>query len=329
MNKVAIVGSGSWGLTLAVLLQEKGYLVTVLCRRIEKKFELETKRIDPKRLGDFRIPNSINFTIEPNEIADSDYIVFAIPSQHLRDVAKKISSKIKPSKIISVIKGIEAKTFKTPSEILKEYFPSSKIAVLTGPSIAREVLKKIPTSVVVASEDTEYAKEIQNLFHTGYFRVYYSSDVKGCELGGAVKNVIAIAAGILDGLGFGANTKGALIVRGAREMMKLGERLGANPLTFSGLSGIGDLITTCFSPFSRNRIVGEAIARGKKPEDVLKEMDMVAEGIETSHVITEIAKKVGVEVPVVEYVHKILIGEISPQEAINAILNRPPKPEFY
>lgn len=329
MSKVAIVGSGSWGLTLAVLIQEKGHRVTVLCRRMEKKIELETKRIDPKRLGDFRIPDSINFTIIPKEIGDSDYFVFAIPSQHLRDVARKISFEIKPSKIISVIKGIESKTFKTPSEILKEYFPSSKIAVLTGPSIAREVLKKIPTSVVVASEDTEYAKEIQNLFHTGYFRVYHSSDVKGCELGGAIKNVIAIAAGILDGLGFGANTKGALIVRGAREMMRLGEKLGANPLTFSGLSGIGDLITTCFSPFSRNRIVGEAIARGKKPEEILKEMDMVAEGIETSHVIKEIAKKVGVEVPVVEYVHRILIGEISPQEAINAILNRPPKPEFY
>jgi len=329
MSKVAIIGSGSWGLTLAILLNEKGHKVSVLCRRLEKKIELETKRMDPKRLGEYKIPDSIRFTYEPQEIADSEYLVFAVPSQHLRDLLIRVAPKLNPSKIVSVIKGIEAKSHKTPSEILKEFFPSSYIAVLTGPSIAREVLKKIPTSVVVASENIDFAKEVQNLFHTGYFRVYYSSDVKGCELGGAVKNVIAIAAGILDGLGYGANTKGALIVRGAREMMRLGEKLGANPLTFSGLSGIGDLITTCFSPFSRNRIVGEAIAKGKKPEDVLKEMDMVAEGVETSHVILEIAQKVGVEVPVVEYVHKILNGEISPQEAINGILNRPPKPEFY
>ncbi len=329
MSKIGIIGSGSWGLTLSRLPHEKGNNVKVLCRRQEKKEDLESKRRDPKRLGETEIPHGIDFTTIAEELNDSEYLIFAVPSQNLRAYLNIIAPKLTCKKIISVIKGIEAKTYKTPSEILQEFFPNSLIAVLAGPSIAREVLKKIPTSVVVASKDENFAKEAQNLFHTSYFRVYYSSDVKGCELGGAIKNVIAIAAGIIDGLGYGANTKGALIVRGAREMMRLGEKLGAYPLTFSGLSGIGDLITTCFSAHSRNRIVGESIVKGFTPEEIQKNMDMIAEGIETSHVIYELAKKVDVEVPIVEYVHKILKKEIAPMDAIMAILNRPPKPEFY
>lgn len=329
MNSVGIVGSGSWGLTLGILLTEKGHSVTVLCRREEKKSELSEKRKDIKRLGEVQIPKEIEFSTDPNVLNNSEYVIFAVPSHTLRDYMQKVHTSINSRKLISVIKGIETGTFKTPSQVIMEFFPEAKIAVLTGPTISKEVLRRIPTSAVVASSDEDYAKEVQMLFHTNYFRVYYSSDITGCELGGAVKNVIAIAAGILDGLGFGANTKGALIVRGAREIMKLGEKMGANPLTFSGLSGIGDLITTCFSPYSRNRIVGEQIARGRKPEEILAEMDMVAEGIRTSHVIRELAAKLNIELPVVECVHRILNGELTPLEAINLILNRPPKPEFY
>ncbi|HRD22648.1 MAG TPA: NAD(P)H-dependent glycerol-3-phosphate dehydrogenase [Candidatus Hydrothermia bacterium] len=329
MKNIGIIGSGSWGITLGILLTEKGHHLKILCRREEKKVELDQKRMDFKRLGEIKIPREIVFTIDPDELKDSEYVVFAVPSHTLRMYLNKVKSSLRTDKLISVIKGIEAHSFKAPSEIIEEYFPSSQIAVLTGPSISREVLRKIPTSVVVASRVETFAVEVQMLFHTNYFRVYYTSDVKGCELGAAVKNVIAIAAGVLDGLGYGANTKGALIVRGAREIMKLGEKMGANPLTISGLSGIGDLITTCFSPYSRNRIVGEQIALGKDSDEVLAEMEMVAEGINTSHVIKELAANIGIEMPVVECVHGILNGELTPLEAVDLILNRPPKPEFY
>ncbi len=329
MSKIGIIGSGSWGLTLAIVLHEKGNDVTVLCRTVEKKESLEKTRRDPQRLGDFIIPSGIKFSADPIDLTPGDYIIFAVPSEFFRTYLTKIHKFIKTNKLISVIKGIEEKTFKTPSEIIKEFFPESQVAALTGPSIAREVLVKIPTSVVVASKDEKFAKEVQLLFHTNYFRVYYSKDIKGCELGGATKNVIAIAAGILDGLGFGANTKGALIVRGAREIMRLGERLGADPITISGLSGIGDLITTCFSKYSRNRIVGEELAKGRKLDEILESLNMVAEGVHTSHVIHDLAKEINIEMPVVEMVHRILLGEITPKKAIEHIMNRPPKPEFY
>ncbi|MEO0230396.1 MAG: NAD(P)H-dependent glycerol-3-phosphate dehydrogenase [candidate division WOR-3 bacterium] len=329
MSKIGIVGSGSWGITLGTLLLEKGNEVTILCRNQEKKLALEKTRRDPVRLGDFTIPDDLNFSADPEDLINQEYVIIAIPSEFLREYLKKIQNYIVTDKLISVIKGIEEKTFKMPSEIIKEFFPEKKIAVLSGPSIAREVLAKIPTSVVVASVEEKYAQEVQLLFHTNYFRVYFSKDVKGCELGGATKNVIAIAAGILDGLGFGANTKGALIVRGAREIMRLGEKLGAHPLTISGLSGIGDLITTCFSPYSRNRIVGEELAKGKNLGEILTNLNMVAEGVHSSHVIFELSRKINVEMPVVEMVHKILMGEITPREAIDRIMNRPPKPEIY
>ncbi|MGB9823646.1 MAG: NAD(P)H-dependent glycerol-3-phosphate dehydrogenase [Candidatus Hydrothermia bacterium] len=329
MNKIGVIGSGSWGLTLAIMLHEKGNDVTVLCRTLEKKESLEKTRRDPRRLGDFLIPTGIKFSADPMDLTPCDYIIFAVPSEFFRAYLTRIHEFIKTKKLISVIKGIEEKTFKTPSEIIEDFFPESQIAVLTGPSIAREVLARIPTSVVVASKDEKYAQEVQLLFHTNYFRVYYSKDIKGCELGGATKNVIAIAAGILDGLGFGANTKGALIVRGAREIMRLGERLGADPITISGLSGIGDLITTCFSRYSRNRIVGEELAKGRKLEEILESLNMVAEGVHTSHVLYELAKEINIEMPVVDMVHRILLGEITPEKAIEHIMNRPPKPEFY
>jgi len=329
MKKIAIIGSGSWGLTLGILLNEKGHQVKILCRSKEKKELLERERKDEKRLGKFTIPKEIEFTADVKDIQDAEYVIFAIPSEFLRNFLKKIHHEIQTHKLISVIKGIEDETFKTPSEVIGEFFPDKKIAVLSGPSIAREVLAKIPTSVVVASCDPEYAREVQELFHTKYFRVYYSTDVRGCELGGAVKNVIAIAAGILDGLGFGANTKGALIVRGAREIMRLAVKLGAEPLTISGLSGIGDLITTCFSEFSRNRIVGQELAKGRKLEEILDDLNMVAEGVHSAHAIYKLSKKVGIEMPIVDAVHRILINEISPKEAVEEILSRPPKPEFY
>ena len=325
---IGIIGSGSWGITIGRLLFFKENIITIWCRRLEKAEQLSRDREDPERLPGIRIPKGIKFTPDFNDLKNSQYIIFAVPSHTLREVASRLKSHFSPGRIISLIKGMEEKTFKTPSQILEELFPRAKIAVLSGPSIAREVAQELPTSVVSASEDVFYAQEVQELFHTGYFRVYYSQDIIGVELGAALKNIIAIAAGIIDGLNLGANAKGALLVRGIKEIMRIGEKLGANPLTFSGLSGTGDLITTCFSKYSRNRHVGEELAKGRKIQDILEEMKMVAEGVRTTFIVYELSKKLKVDMPITEFVYKILKGEITPRDAIKEILQRPPKPEF-
>jgi len=325
---IGIIGSGSWGITIGRLLFFKENIITIWCRRLEKAEQLSRDREDPERLPGIRIPKGIKFTPDFNDLKNSQYIIFAVPSHTLREVASRLKSHFYPKRIISLIKGMEEKTFKTPSQILEELFPLAKIAVLSGPSIAREVAQELPTSVVSASKDIFYAQEVQELFHTVYFRVYYSQDIIGVELGAALKNIIAIAAGIIDGLNLGANAKGALLVRGIKEIMRIGEKLGANPLTFSGLSGTGDLITTCFSKYSRNRHVGEELAKGRKIEDILEEMKMVAEGVRTTFIVYELSKKLKVDMPITEFVYKILKGEITPRDAIKEILQRPPKPEF-
>jgi len=324
---IGIIGSGSWGITIGRLLFFKENIITIWCRRLEKAEQLSRDREDPERLPGIRIPKGIKFTPDFNDLKNSQYIIFAVPSHTLREVASRLKSHFYPKRIISLIKGMEEKTFKTPSQILEELFPLAKIAVLSGPSIAREVAQELPTSVVSASKDIFYAQEVQELFHTVYFRVYYSQDIIGVELGAALKNIIAIAAGIIDGLNLGANAKGALLVRGIKEIMRIGEKLGANPLTFSGLSGTGDLITTCFSKYSRNRHVGEELAKGRKIEDILEEMKMVAEGVRTTFIVNELSKKLKVDMPITEFVYKILKGEITPRDAIKEILQRPPKPE--
>jgi len=227
---IGIIGSGSWGITIAKLLISKGYTVTVWCRSEKKASRLRSEREDPDRLPGIKIPESIEFTTSFRDIEDSEYILFVVPSHTLRDVALNLKKYFEPTKAVSLIKGLEEKTFLTPSQILKELFLDSKIAVLSGPTIAMEVAKELPASCVAASEDIEYAKEIQSLFHTKFFRVYYSTDIIGVELGGALKNIIAIAAGIIDGLGLGANAKGALLVRGIREIMRMGEKPEQIPL---------------------------------------------------------------------------------------------------
>ena len=324
---IGIIGSGSWGITIGRLLFFKENIITIWCRRLEKAEQLSRDREDPERLPGIRIPKGIKFTPDFNDLKNSQYIIFAVPSHTLREVASRLKSHFYPKRIISLIKGMEEKTFKTPSQILEELFPLAKIAVLSGPSIAREVAQELPTSVVSASKDIFYAQEVQELFHTVYFRVYYSQDIIGVELGAALKNIIAIAAGIIDGLNLGANAKGALLVRGIKEIMRIGEKLGANPLTFSGLSGTGDLITTCFSKYSRNRHVGEELAKGRKIQDILEEMKMVAEGVRTTFIVYELSKKLKVDMPITEFVYKILKGEINARDAIKEILQRPPKPE--
>jgi glycerol-3-phosphate dehydrogenase (NAD(P)+) len=258
-------------------------------------------------------------------------IVLAVPSQFLRGIVKEINySAIRNSILVSVAKGIENKTMMTMSQMLKDVFPSldeGQIGVISGPSHAEEVSRKIPTAVVAASSEMETSKSIQAAFITAYFRVYSSLDIVGVELGGAFKNVIAIGAGIIDGVKFGDNTKAAIMTRGIAEISRLGEAMGAHPDTFAGLSGMGDLIVTCMSRHSRNRYVGEQIGSGKKLKQVLKSMDMVAEGVETSRSVTQLSKKHNIETPIADEVYKILFEDKDPVKATTDLMTRDKKME--
>jgi glycerol-3-phosphate dehydrogenase (NAD(P)+) len=277
--KISVLGAGGWGTTLSILLHYNGHQVTLWeYKKNYAKFLIKTRE-NKQYLPGIKIPPEIKITDDITEAAtNKNIIVLAVPSQFLRGVIKDISfSNIKNSILVSVAKGIEKKTLLTMSQMLQDVFPSlddNQVGVLSGPSHAEEVSKKIPTAVVAASKNEETSKSIQAAFMTGYFRVYSSLDILGVELGGAFKNVIAIGAGIVDGVGFGDNTKAAIMTRGIAEISRLGLVMGAQPETFAGLSGVGDLIVTCMSRHSRNRYVGEEIGSGKKLKDVLKSMDM-------------------------------------------------------
>lgn len=325
--KVGVLGSGAWGLTLGRHLFFKGMEVKIWTRSRERRKKLSLERRDDARLPGIDIPSEIEITEEIEQVLDVNYLIFAVPSHALRETAEKIKGKKPP--LVSVVKGIEVETGKRMSEILQEVLGNVKVAVLSGPSIALEVAKGKPTSVVVASYDEEYAKEIQNLFHSTFFRVYTARDIIGVELGGALKNIIALAAGVVDGLSLGANAKGALLTRGLAEIMRFGVMLGADPLTFSGLSGMGDLITTSFSAHSRNRYVGQELGKGRRLEEILREMVMVAEGVKTTEAIYKLSLKLSVEMPLTETVYLLLLGKLTPKEALNKLLERTPKPEIY
>jgi len=327
--KMAILGAGSWGITLGILLHRKDYNVILYEHREEKAEYLERRREDPGRLPGVRIPDEVHITSRLSELFPADFLIFAVPSQTVREVARKVRD-FKPSKVISAVKGIELGSLKRMSEVLGEELGEDvRIAALSGPSIAVEVLRGDPTSVVVASEDAEYAKEVQLLFHSGRFRVYRSTDIVGVELGGAFKNIIAIGAGAVDGMGFGVNSKGALITRGLAEIMRLGVKMGADPLTFSGLAGVGDLITTCFSKNSRNRHVGEELGRGRKIDEILAEISSVAEGVKTAEAACILSEKLGVEMPLTQAIRNLIAGEMDRYELLRGLMEREPKEEIY
>jgi len=284
--KISVLGAGGWGTTLAILLHYNGHNVTLWEYKKSYARHLLKKRINTDYLPGIKIPKEILITPDIEESTeDKNLIVMAVPSQFLRGVVNKIEfHQIKNSIFVSVSKGIENKSLMTMSQMLKNVFPhvdKNQIGVISGPSHAEEVSKRIPTAVVAASSDLETSKTIQAAFMNSYFRVYASTDILGVELGGAFKNIIAIGAGIIDGAGFGDNTKAAIMTRGVTEISRLGLAMGAQPETFAGLSGMGDLIVTCMSRHSRNRFVGEQIGKGKKLKQILNSMEQVAEGVET------------------------------------------------
>lgn len=330
--KISVLGAGGWGTTLAIILQSNGHNVTLWEFNSSYAHALNSSRNNEKYLPGIIIPDEIRITDNLNDaVHDQSMIVLAVPTQFLRDVLNKIDVSEIPNAIFcNVAKGIEKNTLMTISDILKDVIPSlsdDQIGILSGPSHAEEVSRKVPTAVVAASKSEDTSKCIQSAFINSYFRVYSSIDILGVELGGAFKNVIAIGAGIIDGAKFGDNTKAAIMTRGIAEISRLGIAMGAQPETFAGLSGMGDLIVTCMSHHSRNRFVGEQIGGGKKLKDILASMDMVAEGVETSRSASHLARKFKVETPITYEVYKILFEDKAPVKATNDLMTRDMKTE--
>jgi glycerol-3-phosphate dehydrogenase (NAD(P)+) len=332
-NQIAVLGAGAWGITIATLLGNKNYDVSLWEFDKERAKELNTWR-SLTYFPSITVPKSVSITSDLQEAClNRQMLVFSVPSHTVRDVALKLTVlgiDLSSVTIVSAVKGLEADSLKTMSEVITEILPdaANNVVVLSGPTIAKEVAIKMPSAATAASKNLEAAKLVQETFTTDFFRVYTNSDIIGVEAGGALKNVLAIAAGMADGMGFGDNTKAALVTRGLKELIKLGEKLGGNPTTFYGLSGIGDLVVTCFSPNSRNRTLGERIARGKTPELAQQELKMVAEGVRTAKAAYDLGKKLNLELPIIEQVYNVLYKEKSPKDALRDLMLREAKPEM-
>lgn len=329
-TQVSILGDGGWGTALALVSERIGHKTMLWSAFPDYAEELRTKRENKKFLPGIKIPTSVQITSDLKEVVQfGQFIVLAIPSQFLRAVLFRLQEYNLSDKIlVSVTKGIEKKTLLRPSQIIQQLIKDSHLAVLSGPSHAEEVARRIPTLVVSASQEPKTAEAVQNTFRDSRFRIYVQSDVVGVELAAALKNVIAIAAGVCDGLGFGSNTKAALVTRGLLEITHLGVQMGANPNTFFGLSGLGDLVTTCISEYGRNRKVGELLGQGKTIEEILKGMDQVAEGVETTRSAMELAKKYNVDVPIISEMYEVLFQGKKATEALESLMMREAKEEL-
>jgi len=332
MNEnIAVLGAGCWGITLATLLSRKNYNVSVW-EISEQNVRHISKYRKLKFLPGVKIPLSINISSDMKEIiTDKRIIIFAVSSQYVRETARSISKFNIDSNciIINAAKGLELNSMKRMSEVISEELPKFKenICTLSGPSFAIEVMHKIPTAVVISGRNIEILKKIQKLFSTEYFRLYTNTDIIGVEYGGALKNIFAIACGISDGVGYGDNTKSTIITRGITEIVKLGTCLGAKKETFFGLSGLGDLITTCFSKHSRNRLFGEKIGSGLRPIDALKQIKMVVEGYKTANSAYFLAKKNKLELPIINEIYYILYENKPVKNSISNLMLRKLKSE--
>jgi len=329
MKKVGVIGAGSWGTALAITLSGKGHQVKIWDVNPEHLQELETNRENVRYLPDIKFNDNLQIAKSVEDaITGADMVLFSAPAQFFRGALENAMPYLKPEMIlVNVAKGIEQKTLKRMSEIAAEKLPDAKYVVLSGPSHAEEVGRQMPTTVAVASKDLKLAEEVQEIFMTERFRVYTTEDVVGVELGGSLKNIIALGAGISDGMGFGDNAKAALMTRGLAEIMRLGEKLGAQRETFAGLAGTGDLIVTCTSMHSRNRRCGFLIGEGMAPEEAVKEVGMVVEGMYTAEAAYELAKEVGVEMPITDAIYKVTRGELKASEAIELLMGRDKKHE--
>lgn len=327
MNKIAVIGSGSWGTALSIVLADNGHEVRLWGKNKRIIREINEKHINNKYLPNIILPDLIvGYESFEEAVRNVDVVLLAVPTKAIREIVGKLSQLVKKHMtIVHASKGIEPVTFKRISEIILEEMPNDKdngIVVLSGPSHAEEVSLRHPTTVTAAAKDIQMAERIQDLFMNHYFRVYTNSDIVGVEIGGSLKNIIALGAGISDGLGYGANAKAALITRGLSEMSKIGIKIGAKPLTFSGLTGIGDLIVTCTSVHSRNWRAGNLLGKGYKLEEVLNNMGMVVEGVTTTEAVYHLSRELNVDMPITSALYEILFNSKCPRQSVNELMNR-------
>jgi glycerol-3-phosphate dehydrogenase (NAD(P)+) len=329
MSYIAVIGAGSWGTALACLLQDKGYDVSLWALEKDVADEINTKNTNSAYFHDVVLPSGLRATCSIEDaVRKARYVLNVVPTQFTRSVFKEAARHLgRDAVIISASKGIEQGSLVTVTGILRDV-TGRQAAALSGPSFAKEVIRKLPTAVTLAIEDIESGLLLQEIFNTNYFRVYTHSDVLGVELGGALKNVIAIASGISDGLGLGHSARAALITRGLFEIARLGRAMGADSKTFSGLSGLGDLVLTCTGPLSRNYSVGVSLGKGMKLQDILASTKSVAEGVATALSAYELAQKKDVELPIVAQVYQVLYQGKDPETAVLSLMNRSLKSEF-
>lgn len=329
MANISIIGAGSWGIAIAMLLHNNGHKITVWSILQDEIDMLNAEHEHKDKLPGVKLPDDMQFTTNLKDaIEGKDILVLAVPSPFIRSTSHSMQEYVTEGQIIvNVAKGIEEKTLMTLSQIIEEEIPQAEVAVLSGPSHAEEVGRGIPTTIVVGAQKQKTAEYLQNIFMSDAFRVYISPDVLGIELGAALKNVVALAAGIADGLGYGDNTKAALITRGITEIARLGMAMGGKFETFCGLSGIGDLIVTCASMHSRNRRAGILIGQGKTMEEAMDEVKMVVEGVYSAKAAMGLAKKYGVELPIIEQVNEVLFNQKPAAEAVRDLMIRDKKIE--
>jgi glycerol-3-phosphate dehydrogenase (NAD(P)+) len=329
MKRVAVLGAGSWGTALAKVLADKGHPVALWARRPEVAASIARQHKNEAYLPDVTLPDNLEATSDLAEaLHDVAAVVVVVPSHGLRDIARRAKTLLpKGTLVISATKGVENDSLRLMSEVLSEELGDARIAALGGPSFAHEVARGLPTNVAVASRDADAAAEAQALFAADHFRVYTTDDVVGLELGGAIKNVIALAVGACDGLGLGHNARAGLITRGIAEVTRLATRMGANPQTLAGLGGVGDLVLTCTGDLSRNRRVGIELGRGRALDEVLGEMHMVVEGVRTAKSVYELARREGVDMPITTEVYFALYEGKPPQDAVASLMKRALRPE--
>ncbi len=330
IEKVCVLGAGSWGTAIAAMCAAKAP-TTLWARRPELADGIDRDARNSVYLPDVALPAALQPTsVLSDAVEDADVVVMAVPSHGFRAVLGAAVPHLRPGvPVVSLTKGVEQGSLARMTEVIAEAAPGHTFGVLTGPNLVGEIVAGHPTASVIATADAGLATELQQLFSTGSFRVYTNPDVVGCELGGALKNVVAIAAGVADGLGFGDNTRAALITRGVAELTRLGVALGGQPLTFGGLTGMGDLVATCTSRRSRNRWVGEELAKGRPLAEITGGTRMVAEGVRTSAAVVELAARVGVEMPIADQVVAVLHGLTPAAEVVAALMGRVMKPELH
>ncbi|RII35086.1 NAD(P)H-dependent glycerol-3-phosphate dehydrogenase [Clostridium chromiireducens] len=330
MSKITFLGGGSFGSALAVLLAEKNHIVSIYDRDENVVNEINLKRTNEKYMKDLRFPKGVTaFNSIEEAIDGTDYIVLAVPSHVIRKMCIALKGKIPASiPIISIAKGIEEDSDKRLSVVIEEEL-ENPVVILSGPSHAEEVVMKLPTTIVSTSKDMHFAATVQDLFMTPYFRVYTNDDIIGVEVGGAVKNVIALAAGVIDGLGYGDNTKAALLTRGMKEISRVGIALGGRAETFYGLTGMGDLIVTCTSMHSRNRRAGLLIGKGMSLEEALKEIGMVVEGVKACRAFYQLKEKIGISMPITDGLYKGLFESKNAKSIVDELMNRDKKSELF